>query len=830
VVVIAVMAAINLRGWLLQDKIPRQDFAGYAAAAQYVAESVLDHGLVPVWDGKWFAGTTNFLSSLKEHVALPLVLLAGPVRGLKLMILLAKIAAALALYVIFVRHLGAPLAGLVAAQAYAFAPRANHATQRLDVALSYVLLPLVLLVAVDLARRRRPAAAALLGLLIACQVDVNYTQASVGLGMLLVLATLRPWRAEAGTQRDVASAKGAGFLFTTAMGAFVLFGGSQVAWLATDMSNHAFFSPSQLTFAWARYSEYSPFLLLNRANWMGGWLAAHLPPGADTGDEWLDARYPGLTVVLVCIAGWFTVRHRPTLRRWYQVGITLMLLQYWMSMGPRTFLWEVVASFRGSDALTRALERIASAMAFVAAARGLVLLLRADLRHDARARHRGEFWLGVGIVSALLSYPLFNLAATIPGVGRIRSPGRFFDLVPFSVSLVFGVSLIGIRAKIRDAWRWPVVAIAIGLLVVVDFWPTTRRFYDGTPPAVLADLDAALRGLPGENGTLRVLPVSPWGWLVAGPPVSLSMMNSEAGGVRSWLPWQAGRYWPDFVSTDLRRQRGPECLPWGPEVSCDFLAVARVKYVLQMPPWVLLRPPWTRRAATSLFTLWERPDVMPMSYGARAYVVFVGGEDDIGDVVDEALAHHLIVVSAGPSLRAVPADIVRGAAAIRYGAGAVREDEPALPETVARRLVGPVGQERALAALVGAAERPLLDVAYTRPGPEEIVLETDAGDAPTMIHVAESYHPWWTAHVDGRLHAVVRGQRSFMAVLVGPGKHRIELRLERPLVVRFADGAAAVAWGLLALGGLAWIVSAPRRAAPKDGHLKLPAEPGTHGS
>jgi hypothetical protein len=88
--VLGVLAAVNLRGWLLQDLVPPQDFAGYAAVAEYVRESVLRHGYVPAWNGKWFAGTTNFLSHLKEYVALPFLLLAGPIRGLESAIVFAN--------------------------------------------------------------------------------------------------------------------------------------------------------------------------------------------------------------------------------------------------------------------------------------------------------------------------------------------------------------------------------------------------------------------------------------------------------------------------------------------------------------------------------------------------------------------------------------------------------------------------------------------------------------------------------------------------------------------------------------------------------------------
>jgi hypothetical protein len=248
------------------------------------------------------------------------------------------------------------------------------------------------------------------------------------------------------------------------------------------------------------------------------------------------------------------------------------------------------------------------------------------------------------------------------------------------------------------------------------------------------------------------------------------------------------------MSTDERPPARP-CLPWRPEVSCDFLALARVKYVLDTPPSLSLPPPWTLRTATSLLRIWERPDVMPMAYGARAYVVYVGADDDVLDVVDEGFARHLIVVSAGSSLRTLADEVVAGAAATRQDGT----------------------RDERWEALVAAPTRPLVDVAYTRPAPGEIVLETDAGGEPAMIHVTEAHHPWWRARVDGRPAPLVRAQRSFMAVPIGPGRHRIDLRFAPPLLVRLADGVTAVAWGLLAAGAIAITARSSLRHAPWRG-------------
>jgi uncharacterized membrane protein YfhO len=64
--------------------------------------------------------------------------------------------------------------------------------------------------------------------------------------------------------------------------------------------------------------------------------------------------------------------------------------------------------------------------------------------------------------------------------------------------------------------------------------------------------------------------------------------------------------------------------------------------------------------------------------------------------------------------------------------------------------------------------------------------------------IRESWHPRWHAYVDGSEVAVRRVTPDFPAVDVGPGKHTIELRFERPwwllAVWLFWPGAALGAW------------------------------------
>jgi hypothetical protein len=82
----------------------------------------------------------------------------------------------------------------------------------------------------------------------------------------------------------------------------------------------------------------------------------------------------------------------------------------------------------------------------------------------------------------------------------------------------------------------------------------------------------------------------------------------------------------------------------------------------------------------------------------------------------------------------------------------------------------------------------------------DIVAEVEA-TGPTTFWVHESWHPRWHAFVDGVEVPVRRVTPDFPAVDVGPGKHTIELRFERPFWLLLAwlawPGTALAAWLVL---------------------------------
>jgi hypothetical protein len=320
--ILGVMAPINMRGWLADDLLPPYDFGGYVSVVEYVHDAVLRYGNVPAWSSKWFAGSAQFTSTFKELATFPLAVWLGPLWGTQMMICLMKVLAGMAMYAVFVRFFRSPTAGIVAGYAYAFSTPANCDTSiHLHVSLSYVLFPLIFVTCVELLRRRRGIWAGGLGVLTACQFSNNSALVGVCLAMGLFLLVLRPWRQRPSEDNPFADVRlGLRWcaLLGAALGVFVLFAGSQLAWLGADLANHALHDPEQVAQGIEVYIEHSPFAYFNRGNWLGPWLARHHPPNMPLfADDPIRAQrhYLGGTAMIVCAVGWLLARRHFSLRR-----------------------------------------------------------------------------------------------------------------------------------------------------------------------------------------------------------------------------------------------------------------------------------------------------------------------------------------------------------------------------------------------------------------------------------------------------------------------------------------------------------------------------------
>ena len=785
--------------WFTQDRLPPGDFAGYAAVIRFVRNAVLRNGQVPAWCSTCFGGSTYFVSSFKEYAALALSAWLEPVLATKLMFLITKVLAAFGVYLVLARLFGAPEAGIVAGYACVFGAFANYETH-LDEPISLTLFPLVFLASVELLRRRRWPWAVGLGVLLACQLSNNAVQALLCPVMFGLLLAFRPWRDGPGAENPFGDRRLAvrwAMLTALTLVVFLVVAASPLAWLAADLHHHSLVRPAAVARDRERLIERSPFLYLNRGNWMAPWLATHQPPGLNIVEVDGERHYLGVLVLAVCLGGWFPAR-RTALRRWYQVATLLLLVQYWLSLGPRTLVWQVVQSFHRGD-LESPLHTALTAGA-VACLAGAALLAMRPARAGARiCTPRIELLLGLALVLFFCSHSLGELTRRwLPLVGSLlglqRSPGHFFDLAPFSLALLFGLALVALRPLVPRRRMWLGLTAALAGLVVIDFWPSRDAFLRGTPMPTVREAERMLAGVPGEGGTLRVT-IGP----VASPLGSLLATSSEPGWAYAWLSWQAGRYWLPFLATAA----------WSPSGG-PLLATGRIKYfLLESEEPRVLAEPWELRARSGVFSLWEQPEVAPFASAYHRYVVFAGEPDELVlPLVADAFGHGMPVLSVGPRLSDAAGGVLGGAAIVACTRGALLSDEASrtLATLYADQLVQPAdvfgARWRELMATVPV--EPTLEVSFTRSASERIALRANTGPAAAVILVSESYHPWWKATVDGVATPVLRAQMTLMAIPVGPGAHEIEMRLRRPPAVAAADAVTGFAWVGLGAGAAAY--------------------------
>lgn len=778
----ALAAAVSMRGWFVNDRIPVSDFAGYAAVVQYVRDMLLEHGRVPAWS-PYFGGSTWFMTSFKEYLTFPLALWLEPLHAVKVMFVLTRVAAALGMYAIFVRGFGSRCAGLLAGYAFAFGNLANHQERHLDIAVSYALFAWLTFATIELLRRKGWRAAICVGILAGTLFSNNYVQGMVAPVLVLLLLALRPWEPRSGIEDP--AARGIVPLLAAALAVAMVFGASQLAWIVSDLDHHVLLPAAEIERGRSLFIIHSPLFLLNRDNWLGPWIADHAPPRLEKLDElYWAAHYLGAVLLCVCAAGWFAARRQRPLRRWFQTFGLLFVFQYWLALGPSTLVWQVGRSFGWPESLDTTLRYALGGAALAAVAVALAL---------AAAHRRGprmEACLAFALLCVLASQPLLELASAVfAPLGTLRSPGHFFDLATFSAAAVFGGAWVGIEGTIRRPGVRRLLASAVALALVVDYWPSTRVFERGEPAQPNREFEEHFAELDGEGRSLRI-------GFGRGCNASCSLIagTSTAGFASGWLGWHAGPFWRIFMA-DADPSPGRRPKPH----SETLTRIGRIRYFV-VHSGASLRPPWRKLAQSPDYALWQRPDVLPMAYGFRAYLLSLSGSTPVRwSLIESALRRNIAVILGPKRLVEAPSELLEGAALIRGVKDTLADAESsALAERYSEALVA--GEWPKASRTWREPRGPLLDVQYERPAPERISLEVDAGSEPAIIFVSESHHPWWVARVDSQPASVLRAQNVFMAVRVGPGRHHIELELQLPPVVAAADIATRAGWLALIIG------------------------------
>jgi len=832
-------AAAVMRGWLMTDLLPVGDFGGYAAVIDNVRDSVLRYGRMPNWNPKWFAGSTYFMSSLKEYASLPVAMWLEPVAATKVMFAALRIASALLMYGLFAHYFRAPIAGIMAGWPYAFGACANHLTRHLDVAFSSVLFPLVLFATVEAVRQRSALRWATVGALVGCQFCINYNQAMMA-SLLVGLAaaaeigsTLDPsatrftaWRTALVSRRMAAHVAIAGVVF-------FFFAGSQIAWFATDLQHHALPSAAQ-NFGFRRVlSTYSPVALINRLGWLNQWLPPK-PATMATDALGSQARYLGIIAIAITLAGALLGRHDRRRTAWAGAAAVLFFAQYFLSVGPYSTLDQIL---RGAH-LPQSTAAGVSTAVLIAGAGCLLLGLRrastaAAIDSASTTTTRAAAWplLGLGTLLLASRVSVFDLALRlVPPLDSIRSPGHFFDIAPFSFYLLFGLSIVAINRRLDSEAARRALWLAVGTLLILDFWPSTQLYFRGTPAAPIRDFSEVTRGLPDDLSVRMLYPaVSTADSRDIRFIEQASILASRApvGAITNWLPWQAGKHWSGFT------QRALESITSSDGIPSDALrSIGRIRYAI-LPAGS--KPPghhWRRGPANQVFALWIADDISPMAYASRSIVLILG---DTGKpegfrhrrmamgmarqafaAIEAGWERNLPLLTVSASYLTPPLELldrvrlVAVEAALPTRLPAVAGRPIAIESLPARR---PRARQRWQDLVASLPDDEPIAARYSRPGPERIEIDVDAGGAPAMVFVSEAYHPWWSARVDGIPAKVYRAQHAFMAVALAAGPHRVELNLQPPAIVGAADVSTALAWiTALLIGGFLTLRRFLRRA------------------
>jgi hypothetical protein len=543
--------------------------------------------------------------------------------------------------------------------------------------------------------------------------------------MIALLWVLRPWRQPPGSETRLpaeSDLRQQTRSLSLAVGVFALLSASQIAWLAFDAKHHSLHVPWRVEQGREHFVVQSPFLLVNRNNWLGPWIAEHGPEVLrfDTDRPVQGQRlYLGGVALASIAAAAVLLRRAPTLRGWYAFFGILFSIQYWLAMGSYSLLEQLAQGFQWSAPVERWTGRALLAGAAAFAIAGGWLALR---RRDTVAAKR-LLWVAVAGVATTTS--AFDAAESVlPPLRGIRAPDHFFDLAPFAFYAWWGVSLVVIGRTLRRPLLHRGFLALTALLVVLDYAPSRAGHGTVMPMAPLREMADVLESLDPEQPPARL------GITIRSQTNRThSSLIAALGGTStawSWVGWQGSTYWFDFylrVHLGLVSKRGDDA----PAQQRDALArIGRIRYVLQELAHrerLFLPPPWRIVASNERFALWEQPEIYPPAMGLRSYLL------SLQNSAEQELAFSERLIGRGVAVISVSDLSSTGSRELFRDASLVH----APPSS--ERLLDPSQRQKLRAASerlrsMNIEPRARIEVEYTRPAPEHVSLTLDPGGAP----------------------------------------------------------------------------------------------------
>ncbi|HTS18158.1 MAG TPA: 6-pyruvoyl-tetrahydropterin synthase-related protein [Verrucomicrobiae bacterium] len=470
-------------------------------------------------------------------------------------------------------------------------------------------------------------------------------------------------------------------------------------------------------------------------------------------------KYMGVTLLAILVATVLWNRRRVERRAfWFFVCsllVTVMLATGFDSVWTANWAtWQALSSQHVSGI---ALAWLLVSVAF------LVLFCRRKLTTPQK-------WTVAGVALVMFLFvPGFGWLAALPYFSDIRAPYVFYDLP----AVFFGAILAGfLVTDVLDADKWrahvPKIVAALGVLLLLDYWPYQKPTWDsGVPAHTVSNLRATYRSLKGDMDWVKTYSVSGRYFHLLGPmwggkpqvyeafynwmcPLGTGLLNQQAftswENHRAFLNLMAARY-VVFDKTDSGNARQD------------------MQQVLG-----LYRNSFPVVTENEDFVVFRNEMVHPYVTGYGRSCLYAG---DIHQSAALALAlsakNWPLVQAKEATPGEVPVDEQRQYEQV-YG-----QDSPPFPPITAAT---PVTLEH---------------VQLTRENAENVRIQLTAPSACLAV-IAESYYPFWHAEIDGQAAEVLRVSCGLMGVQLPAGAHTIQLRYEAPRAYAFA--------AVISIGGL----------------------------
>jgi hypothetical protein len=434
-------------------------------------------------------------------------------------------------------------------------------------------------------------------------------------------------------------------------------------------------------------------------------------------------------------------------------------------------------------------------------------------------------WIGAGLVGVALAagryLPLWPVLRHVPPFSGVRYPERFVlvALLPLAILAAWGFDLVvhgsagarrttrtllliagglsaasGIFALCSRPGLWTALGLPEATVVRMPLLAAQDALAGVTTAlAFLIALSALTRRRPWASAALltlaaldlvhtggRLMKARPVAEMTAPPPVIRDLLAaSVAGPVFHAAGWAAQR------ELEFSFVRPPMPAFWGIATAFE-------------PDFDLTELRWSSAATRAFLEVLEAQPRTALAVARRRGVVAV-----IHFTNDVKVVGGTIVKPEGAEsaveLRFLEAPKPLAFLASRVEAAA---GEAGWKDTVLR--LGPASADTVIADSSEAGRIPAhpsagaVRTAGRRPG--RLLLDVDVqGPEPGLVAVNQTWDAFWRARVDGGEAAVLRTDLSLMAVVVPPGRHRLELTYEDPWVLRGLAVSAAAMLGLAAL-------------------------------